>query len=161
LVGIKDTNDLPNGAAFVIPCRCSNFFLNGFKSLFCSFLRLLVGRFEGNLLLLGGMPGRCFDALTRLFPCNHLHAHHGAACSGHGMSKLIRWPGRLALASVPHHNGSCGIGGREGRSCRKPFAQPRDSTTREEQTAFGYTKTNGEGRKKRVCLEYQNGFYEH
>ena len=36
LVGIKDTNNLPNGAAFVIPCRCSNFFLNGFRFLFCS-----------------------------------------------------------------------------------------------------------------------------
>jgi hypothetical protein len=30
-------------------------------------------------------------------------AHHGAACSGNGISKLVRWPGRLALASVPHH----------------------------------------------------------
>ncbi len=55
-------------------------------------------------LLFGGMPSHCIDASTRIFPHNHLHAHHGAACAGHGMSKLVRWPGRLALASVPHHN---------------------------------------------------------
>ncbi len=115
MVGIKDTNNSLNGAAFVVPCHCSNFFLDGFISLFCSFSCLLVGRCEGIFLLLGGMPGCCFDALTGLFPHNHHRAHHGAACSGHGIRKLVRWPGRLAPTSVPHHNGSCGIGGREGR----------------------------------------------
>ncbi len=44
-------------------------------------------------------------------------------------------------------------------ACRKHFAQPSNSTTREECAAFGWTKTTGEGRKKRVCLEYQNGFF--
>jgi hypothetical protein len=67
-------------------------------------MHLLVRRCKGNFLLLGGMPSHCIDALTRILPCNNLHAHHGAACAGHGMSKLVRWPGRLALASVPHHN---------------------------------------------------------
>ncbi len=41
-----------------------------------------------------------------------------------------------------------------------PFAQPRDRTTREEHAAFGWTKSTGEGGKRRLCVEYQNGFYE-
>ncbi len=43
-------------------------------------------------------------------------------------------------------------------SCCKPLAQPRDSMTREECAAFGRTKSTGEGRKRRLCVEYQNGF---
>jgi hypothetical protein len=32
--------------------------------------------------------------------------------------------------------------------------------TREGHAAFGGTKSAGEGGKRRLCLEYQNGFYE-
>jgi hypothetical protein len=44
----------------------------------------------------------CYDYFSLLLPL----AHHGAACSGNRMSVFVRWPGRLALASVPHHNRS-------------------------------------------------------
>ncbi len=45
-------------------------------------------------------------------------------------------------------------------SCRRPLAQPRDSTMREECAAFRGTKSTGEGGKRSVCIEHQNGFHE-
>ncbi len=42
--------------------------------------------------------------------------------------------------------------------CRRPLAQPRGSTTREEHAAFGWTKTTGEEGKRSVCVKHQNGF---
>ncbi len=67
----------------------------------------------------------------------------------------IWYPWRSMLTTWPAKSSTFHLS----KPCRKPFAQPRDSTTREEHAAFGWTKTTGEGRNKRVCLEYQNWFF--
>ncbi len=46
------------------------------------------------------------------------------------------------------------------RLCRKPFAQPRSSTTRKERAVFRWTKVTIQSLEKGVCYEHQIGFYE-
>ncbi len=44
--------------------------------------------------------------------------------------------------------------------CRRPLAQPRDSTMREECAALDEQNLLLKERKKGLCVEHQNGFYE-
>jgi hypothetical protein len=66
---------------------------------------MLLGGGAVIFLSVGGVCPIVLECLLlQLFTPLSPLAHHGAACSENGMSELVRWPGRLALASVPHHN---------------------------------------------------------